>query len=144
MKRLMLMLLVMSVFPVLITTTTMAANYNYVEPAELKQWLESGKALHTVDIQVLKEFQEHHLKGSLQTNAFPVKTEEQKQMLETVVPKLSADNKDIIVVCPRGGGGAKKAYDYLKERGIAEKRLYILKDGIAGWPYKEMIVSGIR
>ena len=141
MKRLMLMLIVMSV---LSTATAMAGSYNYVEPAQLKQWMESGKALHTVDIQVLKDFQRHHLKGSLQTNAFPVKTEEQKQMLETVVPKLSADSKDVVVVCPRGGGGAKKAYEYLQERGIAEKRLYILKDGIAGWPYKEMIVSGIR
>jgi len=39
-----------------------------------------------------------------------------------------------VVICPRGGGGAKNACDYLKEKEI-EKRIFILREGMQGWPY---------
>lgn len=37
------------------------------------------------------------------------------------------------------GGGAKRSYDYLKENGVPEVKLYILKGGVEKWPYKEML-----
>jgi rhodanese-related sulfurtransferase len=129
---------------VAMATTATASSYNYVNPAQFKQWLESGKKMQTVDIQLPAEFQKHHFKDAIQTNAFPVKTAEEKQKLEKIVPSLAAGGEDIVVVCPRGGGGAKNTYDYLKERGIDEKRMYILKDGMQGWPYQELAVAGSR
>lgn len=122
-------------------TTAMAGSYNYVEQDQFRQWLGAGKDMTVVDIQVPAEFQQHHIKGSLETNAFPVKTLEEKAKLDKVVPLLAAGRTDVVVVCPRGGGGAKNTYDYLKEKGIAEKRIFILKEGMQGWPYKELTVS---
>ncbi len=122
--------------------TAMAGDYNYVEQDQFKLWLELGKDLAIVDIQVPEEFQQHHFKGSLETNSYPVKSAADRQKLDAVLPKLSATQKDVVVICPRGGGGAKNTYDYLKEKGIDEKRIFILKEGMQGWPYKELMVGG--
>lgn len=121
--------------------TAMAAGYNYVEQDQFRQWLEKGKDMAIVDIQVPAEFRKHHFKGSLETNAYPVKAAEDKQKLDKVVASLSATRNDVVVVCPRGGGGAKNTYDYLKEKGISEKRLFILKEGVQGWPYQDLLVG---
>ena len=138
MKRIMvLMLLLLGC-----AATALAGGYNYVEPDQFKQWLEKGKEMTIVDIQVPAEYQKHHFKGSLETNAYPVKSADEKQKLATILPILSATQNDIVVVCPRGGGGAKNTYDYLRENGIDEKRLIILEDGMQGWPYKELTVGG--
>lgn len=139
MKRvvvLVVMLLLGSAFAAL------AGNYRYVEPEQFKQWLESGKDMAIVDIQVPADFQKHHFKGALETNAFPVKTQEERQRLDKVLPLLTKSQNDVVVVCPRGGNGTKNAYDYLKKEGIDEKRLFILEDGMQDWPYKELTVSG--
>ncbi len=122
--------------------TAMAGSYNYVEADQFKQWLEKGKDMAIVDIQVPADFQKHHFKGALETNAFPVKTQEERQKLDKVLPLLTKSQNDVVVVCPRGGNGAKNAYDYLKKKGIDEKRLFILEDGMQDWPYKELTVSG--
>lgn len=120
----------------------MAGNYNYVEPDQFRQWLEKGKDMTIVDIQVPAEFQQHHFKGALETNAFPAKRPDEKLKLDKILPRLSSGRNDVVVVCPRGGGGAKNTYDYLKEKGIDEKRIFILREGMQGWPYKELTVSG--
>lgn len=133
---LLLMLIIGSV------ATVMAGSYNYVEPDQFRQWLESNKELTLVDIQVPAEFQLHHFKGAVETNAYPVKTTEDKQKLDKILPKLSATHNEIVVICPRGGGGAKNTYDYLKAQGIEGKRIFILREGMQGWPYKELAVSG--
>jgi len=124
--------------------TAIAGGYNYVEPDQFKQWLEKGKDMSIVDIQVPAEFQKQHFKGSLETNAYPVKTDIEKQKLDKVLPKLAETQNDVVVICPRGGGGAKNTYDYLKEKGISEKRLLILKEGMQGWPYKDMTISNTK
>lgn len=121
--------------------TAAAGSYNYVEQAQFKQWLEKGKDMAIVDIQVPAEFQKHHFKTALETGAFPVKSAADKQKLDAVVPKLATAKYDVVVVCPRGGGGAKNTYDYLKSRGIDEQRIFILKEGMQGWPYKELAVA---
>jgi rhodanese-related sulfurtransferase len=122
--------------------TVAAGSYNYVEQAQFKQWLEKGKDMTIVDIQVPAEFKQHHFKTALETGAFPVKSASDKQKLDAVVPKLAAARNDVVVVCPRGGGGAKNTYDYLKSKGIDEKRIFILKEGMQGWPHKELTVAG--
>jgi rhodanese-related sulfurtransferase len=140
MKRILLLL----TLGMVLAATPLWAASNYVEPDQFKQWLESGKIIQIIDIQVPADFQKHHFKGSIETNAYPVKSADDKQKLDKAIPQLSSGQEDIVVICPRGGGGAKNAYDYLKEKGIAEKRLFILEDGMQGWLYKQLTVSDMK
>jgi activator of 2-hydroxyglutaryl-CoA dehydratase len=48
---------------------------------------------------------------------------------------------DVVVLYPRGGGGTKRCYSYLKSQGVPEEKFTILKDGVADNP---CIVQMIR
>ncbi len=115
---------------------------NYLKPEELKKWLETGKKVIIVDIQPHDEFVKRHIKGSIETNAFPANTDELKKRLDKALPVINKSNDPVVIVCPRGKSGAKNAYDYLKSKGVPESRLYILEGGIAGWPYPELLEKG--
>lgn len=125
----------------LLNMAALLESFNYVKADDFKQWLDSGKAMVLVDIQVKDEFSLHHFKDSIETNAFPVETEEQRKMLNPAVAGAKKAGTDVVVICPRGGGGAKRCYSYLKAQGISEEKLFILEGGIAKWPHKEMLVS---
>lgn len=113
--------------------------YNYISPEELKTRLQSGAQQCILDIQVQNEFSEHHIKGAVATYAYPVKSEADRNRIEKEMARLQADEEPIIIVCPRGEGGARRAYDYLLEKGINEDRLYILEKGQGGWPYENLL-----
>ena len=119
-----------------------ASAENYVKPDQFKQWIETSKPVQIVDIQPAEEFEKHHFKNSIQTNAFPAKSDAEKERLDRILPALQASKEDIVIVCPRGGGGAKNTYEHLKAKGIPESRLFILEKGVEGWPYKEMFIQG--
>ena len=125
----------------LLNMAALFETFNYVKAEDFKQWLDSGKAMVLVDIQVEDEFSLHHFKGSIETNSFPVETEEQRQMIDPAIAAAKAAGTDVVVICPRGGGGAKRCYSYLKAQGIAEEKLFILEGGVDKWPHKEMLVS---
>ena len=76
------------------------------------------------------------VKGAIETNAYPVETDEQRQSLAKVLPKIQASTEDVVIICPRGGGGAKRAYEYYKTQGVDDKRLLILENGMDKWPYE--------
>lgn len=116
-------------------------SFNYLEPDRFKQILESGNPVIIADIQVENEFATHHFPGAMETNAFPVQTETERKKIDSVVTAYNNTGLDVVVVCPRGGGGAKRCYSYLKEQGIPEDKLTILKGGVEKWPYPEMLVS---
>lgn len=115
--------------------------YNYVSQSDFKQWLESDKAMIIVDIQEKDAFTKHHFKNSIETNAYPVKKEEEKKRIDPAVEQFKATNHDVVVICPRGGGGAKRCYDYLKSQGVPAEKLVILKGGVDKWPHKEMLMQ---
>lgn len=133
-------LMVMSAL-ILVATAAMAASYNYVKQDEFKSWLESGKEVVIVDIQVPEEFARIHFQGALETNAYPVKSDEERERLDQTLAQINATTAEVVIVCPRGGGGAKNTYDYLKSKGVNEERLFILEKGMEGWPYPEMCVT---
>lgn len=116
-------------------------SFNYIEPDTFKEWLETKKPVIIVDIQVQDEFAAHHFPGSIETNAYPVKTEAEKKSIDPAVAAYKQTGNEVVVVCPRGGGGAKRCYTYLKEQGVPEEKLLILKGGVEKWPYKEMLVT---
>lgn len=113
------------------------SSYNYITADELLSWLKSKKQFYIIDIQPKKDFDDEHIVGAIPTYAFPAKTAEEKKRLDPAVEKVKKDNLPVVVVCPRGKSGAENAYDYIKSKGIDEKRLYLLKDGMSGWKYDE-------
>ncbi|KAF0189365.1 MAG: Rhodanese-related [Desulfobulbaceae bacterium] len=125
----------------LFNMSALADAFNYVKADAFKQWMESGKPMVLVDIQTKNEFPLHYFKNSIEANAYPVDTDEQRKMLDSAVTAAKKAGTDVVVICPRGGGGAKKAYDYLKTQGVAEEKLFILEGGVEKWPHKEMLLS---
>ena len=115
---------------------------NYITPANLKKMLAEKQEVILVDIQPPAEFEKHHLPRSIETNAFPGKTDEEKGRLDKTLPAINGSKAPVVVLCPRGKGGAKNSYDYLQSKGVPENRLQILEGGIADWPYNEMFVKG--
>jgi thiosulfate/3-mercaptopyruvate sulfurtransferase len=108
--------------------------YNYISPEETAKLIrQSPDKLVLIDIQEKDDFDEEHLKGAIATYAYPVKTEEEKARIEKHVSEIRPDQK-VVVVCPRGGGGAERAYDFLAQSGIKKDQLVILTDGQYGWP----------
>lgn len=119
-----------------------ASQNNMIKPEELKNWLTSGKKVILVDIQPHEDFVKGHIKGSIETNAYPASKDEEKKRLDKVLPIIQKSNDPVVILCPRGRSGAKNSYDYLKSKGVPENRLYILEGGMAGWPYPELLEKG--
>jgi len=136
----MLKKLVISVL--LLTSASLACAANYISPDELKLMIQQQKDVVIVDIQPSSEFEQHYLKGAIETNAFPAKSPEEKQRLDKTLPVINESSAPVIIICPRGGGGAKNSYEYLLTKGIPEGRLLILDGGIAEWPYQAMLQHG--
>jgi rhodanese-related sulfurtransferase len=141
MKRKVFVALILSAAMVSGATTALAqeSKYNYIKPAELKARLEAGDSLTVVDIQVEEEFSNQHIRGALPTYAYPVKTEAQRAKIDSVYDNLAQASTPIVIVCPRGGGGAKRTFDHLAGKGISADRLLILESGQEGWPYPGLL-----
>ena len=109
--------------------TCWAGDYNYTTAADLKQMIESREDFFLIDIQVEDEFNRHHIDGALATYAYPVKSDADKERLAAVMTSVKQTEKPIVIVCPRGGGGAKRTYEFLIGGGVPEGRLSILEGG---------------
>lgn len=108
--------------------------YNYITADETAKLIrEDASKIVLVDIQEKPDFDEEHLKGALATYAYPVKTEDEKARLAALLPEIKEGQK-VIIVCPRGGGGADRAYDFYLSKGLKKEQLLTLKDGQYGWP----------
>jgi rhodanese-related sulfurtransferase len=110
--------------------------YNYIPAAAFKGMLDSKKPVSIIDIQVEEEFAAHSIPGAIATYSYPVKSEDDKAKLDAKLAELEGD-QPVVVVCPRGGGGAKRCYDHLAAKVIAKDRLLILEKGQAEWSYEE-------
>lgn len=119
-----------------------AGSYNYLKTDDFRSWLQEGKKVAIIDIQPAEDFGKQHFPGSIETNAYPVKSDESRERLDRILPTLAASTDPVVIVCPRGGGGAKATYDHLRNKGVDEKRLLILEGGMQGWPHKNLVESG--
>lgn len=77
--------------------------------------------------------------GATQTNAYPVKSDEDIAKLNDVLLLAKENTKDVVIVCPRGAGGAERTFDFFIENGVQSSRLYVLENGQAGWEYEELL-----
>jgi thiosulfate/3-mercaptopyruvate sulfurtransferase len=114
------------------------AQYNYISAEETAKLIrEDASKVVLVDIQEKGDFEEEHLKGAISTYAYPVKTDEERARLAALVPNIK-DGQKVVVICPRGGGGADRAYDFLLKSGVKKENLVTLTDGQYGWPRDEI------
>lgn len=111
----------------------MKDQYNYMSADSLQTAIDQNAAITIVDIQVADEFNDHHIKGAIETCAFPVKSNEEKAKLNAVLPEVKSSTKPVVVICPRGQGGAERTVDYLNANGVPSYRLFILTNGQGGW-----------
>lgn len=125
----------------LFSNAAMAANYNYMPPEELKQRIKANDDVLIIDIQVEEDFKQHHIPGSLATHAYPVKSSDDRTRLDPIVNLQLNDSRPVVIVCPRGAGGAKRTYDYLIASGILRDRLWILEKGMSGWKYDDLTTA---
>ena len=110
------------------------AKYNYITADETAKLIrEDASKIVLIDIQEKPDFEEEHLKGAISTYAYPVKTEDEKARLAALLPEIKPDQK-VIIVCPRGGGGADRAYDFYLSKGLKKEQLLTLKGGQYEWP----------
>ena len=107
--------------------------YTYISAADLEARLNAKLPTHIVDIQVEEEFVQHHIKGATPTYAYPVKSDADRAKLDTTIEQIKGNHDPVVIVCPRGAGGAKRTYDYLLQQGITAERLQILEKGQEGW-----------
>ncbi len=114
-------------------------DFKYISPTGLKGMIESGSRVTILDIQVADEYNAHHIKGAISTYAYPVKSDEDRGKLDRVFTDISSGSESVVIVCPRGAGGAKRTYTYLRSTGIPEKRLLILRGGQSSWPFPALL-----
>ncbi len=107
--------------------------YNYISAKDLEARLNASQPTNIVDIQVEEEFSQHHIKGAIPTYAYPVKSDDDRAKIDTTVEQLRTNADPVVIVCPRGAGGATRTYDYLLQHGISVERLLILEKGQEGW-----------
>ncbi len=114
-------------------------DFKYYSAEQLKTSIERELPINILDIQVEDEYNLHSIKGSVATYAFPVKSDEEKAKIEQVLPSLEETNNRIVIVCPRGGGGAERTAKLLLEKGVDNDRIFILEDGQAGWTFEDLL-----
>ena len=113
----------------------------FINSETLRQWLAEDKAL-VVDVQTYDGYLNGHFPGSIPTHAYPVVTSQQKKQVEAIIPTIKKSKKPVVLVCFGGITGAPNARVHLVSKGVPNKRLFILKGGSIGWPWKGMFVSG--
>lgn len=114
-------------------------SYNYYTSEDLRNTIEAGEEIILLDIQVKEDFASHHIKGAIETNAYPVKSDEEKARLDDVLAKIDESTNDVVIVCPRGGGGAERTFNYLLENGVKSSRIYVLEGGQSAWGYNDLL-----
>lgn len=130
---------IITLFFLIMTVPALAGTYNYVSPDQVRAWIETKVQVTIVDIQVKEEFNAHHITDSLATYAYPTKTDEDRAKLDIAISAAVKNDLPVVIVCPRGKGGAKRSYDYMAANQVPEKRLLILKGGMNAWPYSDMV-----
>ena len=119
-------------------THSLAEGYNYVTAGQLKEKIETAQPLSLLDIQYEGAYKNRHFKQAIATYAYPVKTDASRALIDAKLSSLNASGP-IVIISRRGGGGAMRAAKHLQTKGIDAQRLLILKSGMQGWPYPNMI-----
>lgn len=135
------LLMLIPAFCLLSAAGVFAADINYISADDFKAIIENNKPVIIADIQKPKDFQKHQFYGSIETSAYPVKTETQQQLLDNIVEMYEKTGNQIVIVGPRGTSAAKRAFQYLLDQAVPAEKLFILKGGIKQWPYMDLLID---
>ena len=130
-----LLCLIALLFSVSSASAFLSSGYNFISPEDLQKRIDAKSPMILVDICSVEQFAKAHIPGSIETNAYPVETDEERAAIGQLLPQILESQDDVIVLCPRGGGGAKRTYDFYKANGVDESRLLILEKGVEKWPF---------
>lgn len=114
-------------------------DWQMIKPADMKKVLETDDSAdyQIIDIQPEAEFDKGHMPNSISVPAYPVDTEKLEKLVVDNVDQFKEGDKPIYVVCPGGGGGAKRTISLMIDEGVDESRLFIVENGAKKWPYKD-------
>jgi rhodanese-related sulfurtransferase len=110
--------------------------YSYISAQDLNRKLGLREGVILIDLSPAPLFSQRHIPGSIETGAYPVETPVQIGRLEKVLQRIVASSDEIVLICPKGGGSARRAFEHLKSKGVNPERIRILEGGILAWPYK--------
>jgi thiosulfate/3-mercaptopyruvate sulfurtransferase len=125
-----------------------AADYNYISQADFKARLDAGDhengKMAIMTSQTPEEYATGHLKAAFATFARPLESDADFAKLDPFLAKVKDTTEDIVIICPRGKGGATRPFDYFKKHGVAVERMYILEGGQGAFnaAYPDAIVKG--
>ena len=107
--------------------------YNYISNDELVERLDNGDidngSMIMVSSQTEEEWESGHLPDAIPTHARPLETDEDYAKLDDALALIEDGDMDVILVCPGGGSGATRPFDYFEENGVDTDRMYILSGG---------------
>lgn len=115
--------------------------WQFITPDEVKSAIEAKESYQIIDIQPEEDFAKGHLPESIAVPAYPVDTEELEKKVVDAVPEFEKGDDPIYVMCPGGGGGAKRTISIMQEKGIAPERLFIVEKGAKDWPHEDLWVT---
>ncbi len=125
-----------------------AADYNYISVADFKARMDAGDhengKMAIMTSQTEEEYATGHLKAAFATFARPLESDADYAKLDPFLAKVKDSTEDIVIICPRGKGGATRPFDYFKKNGIAVERMLILEGGQEAFnaAYPDAIVKG--
>jgi rhodanese-related sulfurtransferase len=125
----------------LCATNVLAGDENFITADDFKAMLDKNTPVVIADIQKAKNFQKQHFFDAVETDAYPVKKDAEKEQLGKIVELFQKTGNPVVIVGPRGGSGAKRAYRYLLDQGVPADKLFILKGGVREWPYEELLID---
>ncbi len=135
MKKCLINLLLVTAFVLSTGSTTwvLAEDYNSISPQDLKTRLDRGDIeqgrLTLFSTQTEKEYAKGFLPTAIPTFARPLESKSDYRKLDPVLAHVKGSDTEIVIICPRGGSGARRAYDYFKEHGIEPGRMLLLEGG---------------
>ncbi len=106
----------------------------YIDSDTFRKYLDEKKSVYMVDIQKKNDYLRHHFYGAVATNAYPVRSRQDKERLKIILPEIRTTKDPIVIIGPRGGNAAKRAFAFLQQQGVDTQRMTILKKGIRDWP----------
>lgn len=114
-------------------------DWQMITPEKMKDVLEKDDSTdyQIIDIQPESDYAKGHLPNSVSVPAYPVDTEDLEKLVVDNADQFKDGDNPIYVVCPGGGGGAKRTISLLIDEGVDESRLFIVENGAKKWPYKD-------
>ncbi len=82
--------------------------------------------VYLVDIQKKNDYLRHHFYGAVATNAYPVRSRQDKDRIKIIFPEIRTTKDPIVIIGPRGSYAAKRTSAFLQQQGGDTQRITIL------------------